>query len=240
MHTAKPYAAQYWATLHPAELHCILFLSSAVPSELHCTLWAMLHPTELRLLSIELHTLVSYTAPCWSMMQPAEHTISHPTELCCTLLNYAAPSEQCCILLGHGALYWATLHPIELKCTLLSYTATPCELTHPYWATLHLTELRWALLSYAEHYWVTLFSTELHYCLTELTSVLVPLCNFVKCRTVRYRNKCTPVRYRSIQVPDWDARWLNADAQLCSMKHTNFKFVPKAASEFLLGFLSYH
>ncbi len=93
-----------------------------------------------------------------------------------TLLSYAAP-------------YWATLHltvlrwthkaelrPIELRCTLLSYTQ------NPNWATMHPTELRWTLLSYAEPYWATLYPTELHYSPTELPSVLVPLCNFVKCR----------------------------------------------------------
>jgi hypothetical protein len=47
LHTAKLYAAPYWATLHPTGLHCILFLSS--PS----------------------HTLLSYAAFCWAMMKPA-------------------------------------------------------------------------------------------------------------------------------------------------------------------------
>ena len=89
------------------------------------------------------------------------------------------------------------LRPIELRCALLSHTGPPNELAHPNWATLHPTEQRWTLLSYAVPYCATLFSTELlssllsyaapcelHYSLTELPSVLVPLCNFVKCRNV--------------------------------------------------------
>jgi hypothetical protein len=67
-------------------------------------LW--LHPTELRLLPIELclyHTLLSYTAPLWATLP--------------TLLSYAAPSQHCCTLLSHQPLYLATLHLTELRCT---------------------------------------------------------------------------------------------------------------------------
>jgi hypothetical protein len=101
LHTAKLYAAPYWATLHPPELHRMLFSSSAVPSELNCTLWAMLHPTECACILLRYNppycTLFCYAAACWA-------TPSHPTDLCSTLLNYSAPSEQCCTLLSHGAL----------------------------------------------------------------------------------------------------------------------------------------
>ncbi len=129
LHTVKLYAAPYRATLHPTELHCILFSSSAgaSPCELHCTLWAMpqprsepayywaiKHPTELHC------TRLSYDAAWWATLYWAMLMLS--TSARGTLLSYAAP-------------YWATLYP-------LSYAA-------PYWATLNPTELRWTLLSYA-------------------------------------------------------------------------------------------
>ncbi len=34
------------------------------------------------------YPILSYTEPCWDTPPP----LHHPTELCCTLLNYAAPS----------------------------------------------------------------------------------------------------------------------------------------------------
>jgi hypothetical protein len=87
------------------------------------------------------------------------------------------------------------MRPIELRCTLLSYTAHPYELAHRHWAPMRPTELRWTLLSYAEPHWARLYPAELrcsllsyaalfelHNSLTELPSILVPLCNFVKCR----------------------------------------------------------
>ncbi len=52
----------------------------------------------------------------------------------------------------------------------------------------------------------------------------VQFCQMPECRTVWYRNKGTPVRYRNVAVPDWDAGCrntdaggigLDADAQLC-------------------------
>ncbi len=128
-------------------------------------------------------------------MQPAElpsptyWAMLYPSELRCT--------------------FWAMLHLIELRSTLLSYNSTEPQCTllsyaEPYWATLSLTELSWILLSYAVPYWASQ--------LYENYSILQPnwatfstRTFFVKCRTVRYRNKGTPVRYRNATVPDWDA-----------------------------------
>ncbi len=61
--------------------------------------------------------------------------MSHPSELCWTLLSFATP-------------FWATLQPPELRCTLLSYAA-PC------WATPHQAELRHTFMqiSVARNFW---------------------------------------------------------------------------------------
>jgi hypothetical protein len=88
--------------------------------------------------------------PHWAML--------YPSELCCTLLNYAASYEKC------TSLNYAVT--TVLRCALLSYTAPLYELAHPNWATLHPTELywtllNWTLLSYAVPYWATLYSIEL-------------------------------------------------------------------------------
>ncbi len=108
------YAATYWAKLHPTsymlhstELSCT-FLSErrCTLSELHCalrarcTLWAMLHPFQLRC------ALLSYAAPFWGIL--------HPSELRCTLLKYIGP-------------FWSTLHPTDLRLTLTNMMspATP-------------------------------------------------------------------------------------------------------------------
>jgi len=112
----------------------------------------------------------------------------HLTEPWGTLLSYTAPNWATLYSLSCAAPYWAKEHPAEIH-------STPYELAHHDWAMLHPTELRWRLLSFAEPDWATLCSRELlcsllsyaspcelHYSLTELPSVLVPLCNFVKCR----------------------------------------------------------
>jgi hypothetical protein len=176
-------------------------LSYTAPSELCCT------PLSCAFILLS-YTLLSYTAPCWAMMLPAE--LASPSLLSCTLLNYwlcctfwamlhltepwgtllsyTAPNWATLYSLSCAAPYWAREHPAEIH-------STPYELAHHDWAMLHPTELRWRLLSFAEPDWATLCSRELlcsllsyaspcelHYSLTELPSVLVPLCNFVKCR----------------------------------------------------------
>ncbi len=136
LHTAKLYAAPYWATLHPTEFYCILFCA---PSELCCT------P-----LSCACILLISYNTPYLATLHPFElwcSLLSYPLPSCWTMLY---PSELRCTLLSHGALYWAT---IELRCTLLSHA-------EPFSVMLNPTELRWILLSYAVPYWDMLFSTE--------------------------------------------------------------------------------
>jgi hypothetical protein len=75
----------------------------------------------------------------------------HPTELCGTLLGYAAPWPYWlhCTFVSYATpsldtlhhtklcftLYWATLHPFDLRYT-------------PFWATLHPSKLLCTLLSY--------------------------------------------------------------------------------------------
>ncbi len=124
--TGRPWPLIWWSW---TELHCILFLSKAVPCKLHCTLWTMLHPTELHCI------LLSCDAHCWAL--------SHPTELHYTLLSYAAPwwatspPPPCAwmIILSFATTFYSTLfctfwsmqHPTELCYILLSY-ATSCEL----------------------------------------------------------------------------------------------------------------
>ncbi len=93
------YAASYWGKLHPTshmlhstELSCT-FLSElrCTLSELHCalrdrrTLWAKLHPFELRC------TLLSYAAPFWTTL--------HPSELRLTLKNMMSPATPIAALL---------------------------------------------------------------------------------------------------------------------------------------------
>ncbi len=170
LHTVELYAAPYWATLQPTDIHSILFLSYAAPSELHFTLWATLHPTELSFILISyttpywatprLYPLLSYAAPCWAT--PHTH---------CNKLSYAEPCWTTLHLLNNAAPYWAPGHSTELRFILLSYTVA--TLAHPNWATLHPTELCSTPLSFAA-------PCELHYILTELPTVLVvPLCNFL-------------------------------------------------------------
>jgi hypothetical protein len=112
------------------------------------------------------------------------------------------------------------MYPIELSCTMLSYTSPPYELGHPNRATLNLTELRCTLLSYADLYWATLISTEQRSSMwatlqpnwpTFCTCTFLQFCQLPECRTVRYWNKGTPVRYRNATVPDWDAGCRNTD-----------------------------
>jgi hypothetical protein len=92
----------------------------------------------------------------------------------------------------HPAELHSTL--TELRCTLLIYTLNPIlSYAEPYKAMLYPTELRCSLLNYVA-------PSELHYSLTELPSVRVYLCAILsnaECWTVRYRNKGTPVRYRT-------------------------------------------
>ncbi len=150
--------------MQPAELPSSTLLSCTLP-ELCYIFWGMLQLTE------PWGTLLSYTAPYWATLY----------QLSCVVF------------------YWAKLRPAEIHSTLY-------EPAYPNWATLHSTELCRTLQSCAKPYWAMLYPTEqrcslvsyvapceLHYSLTELPSVLVPLCTFVKCQTVRYWNKCAPV-----------------------------------------------
>ncbi len=98
-----------------------------------------------------------------------------------------------------------TLNPTELLWTLLS-NAVPC------WAALFFTELRSNMWATLQHNWATF-----------RTRTFVQFCQMPECRTVRYRNKGTPIQYRNATVPDWDAGCqntvaggigLDADAQL--------------------------
>ncbi len=141
-------------------------------------------------------------------MQPAE--LPSPT-----LLSYTAPLWTTLHLLSNAAPYWAMGHSTELRCSLLSYPV-PNKLRaaqHLNWATLHPTD-GWTLLSYTVPYWTELFSSELHSTIwaTFSTHTFVQFCLMPKCRSVRYRNKGTPVRYRNAAVPDWDAGCRNTDA----------------------------
>jgi hypothetical protein len=77
----KSYAAKYWATPNPSELHWTL-CANLHPIERPCTHWASVHPFELRC------SLLSFAAHYCATL--------HPTELRCTLLGYAAPSELRC------------------------------------------------------------------------------------------------------------------------------------------------
>ncbi len=95
----------------------------------------MLHTTR--------NALLSHTAPCWAMMQPAE--LPSPILLSCIpfwtmlhLLSNAAPYWATLYPPSCAAPYWAKVHPAEIH-------STPYELSHPYWATWHPTELRWTL-----------------------------------------------------------------------------------------------
>jgi hypothetical protein len=92
-----------------------------------------MHPTELAA-PTELHcNLLSYGAPCWGTV--------HPAELRGTPYGLAQPN-------------WATLHPTELHCTPLSYTVPHCAMLYP-------TELHCTPLCYAVPHWATLYPTEL-------------------------------------------------------------------------------
>ncbi len=124
------------------------------------------------------------------------------------------PSALLCILLSNAVPYWATLFSTELPIIMWA----SFELAHPNWAKVHPIELRWTLLSYSEPYWATLYPTELrcsllsyaslcelHYSLnwaTFHTRTFVQFCQMPECRTIRYRNKGTPVRYRYATLPD--------------------------------------
>jgi hypothetical protein len=112
LHRILSYPAPYWVSLHT-------FL---------CTLWAMLHPTELRLHSIKL-----YNTPYLATLQPVElwwSLLSYPLPPCWAMLY---PSELRCNLLSHGALYWAT---IEIRCTLLSYAEPYSAMLNQSWAQI--------------------------------------------------------------------------------------------------------
>ncbi len=142
--TLHPWATLLSYTLRRTELPCSLlsFTASFLPSELHCTLWAMLHPTEMRLHSIELeHALMSYTSPCRAKVQPAVLTSLSPYWAMLYPSELAAPAEQCCTLLSRGTLlsyaapYWATLYPPSCAA--------------PYWAKLNPAEL------HSTHLWAS-------------------------------------------------------------------------------------
>jgi hypothetical protein len=112
-------------------------------------------------------------------------------------------NELCCTLLSYAEDCWASLNPTELRCALGSYSVL-------YWAMHHLVSYtivaNWATFS---------------------TRTFEQFCQMPECRTVRYRNKCIPVRYRkcipvryrNATVPDWDAGCRNTDAQLCLLYH---------------------
>ncbi len=219
--TVLSYPAPYWALLPSLFWSPLYPLSYTAPSELCCT--------PLCCACI----LLSYNTPFWATL--------HPVELRCSLLSYTlSPRTTLHLLsdaasLSHGALYRAklqltelrcTLRPIEVRCTLLNYTASPYELAHLHWATLHPSELPWTLLNYVVPYWGMLFSTE--QCSTMWSTLqpnwatfsnrtFVQLCKMPECRTVWYRNKGTPVRYRKATVPDWDAGCQNTEASGISL-----------------------
>ncbi len=163
--------APYWATLHPPELHWILF-------------WAMLYhasytaPSEQRrtplgcaafywapYCAIPYHTILSYTAPCWATLHPDElhpSLMLNPAELPPPPLPLPAPygamlqtSELCCT-------FWSMLHLTEPQGTLLNYAAAywpmlyPLSFAEPYWATVPAAELRGTPYGLACHNWATL------------------------------------------------------------------------------------
>ncbi len=187
-----------WAS---AKLYVVLFLVSlyplsyTAPSELCCT------PLSCACI------LLSYNTPYWATL--------HPVELWCRGLGHPLPTYWAMLYPSEiHCTFWAMLHLTEPRGTLLSYTAPPYLLAHPNWTTLQHTELRWTLLSHAEPYWATLYPTELrcslrsyaapcelHYSLTELPTVLVPLCNFVKCRNAELSGT-------GISVPQYGAGML--------------------------------
>jgi hypothetical protein len=157
-------------------------------------------------------------------MQPAElpspSLLSYAAELHSpTLLSFAVPFWTTLHLLSNAAPYCATGHSTELNLTLLSYAASYWEkcmsYAKPYRATLSPTELRWIVLIHAVLYGAYAAPCELHYslyCATFSTCTLVQFCQIPECRTVRFRNKWTRVRYRNATVPDWDAGCWNTDA----------------------------
>jgi hypothetical protein len=107
--TLVSYTAPYWATLRPPELHCPL-MSYIEPIELRWTLLSVCCiPTELRCILSELRFTI------WAKLHPSEVrcTLSdlHPSEIRCTLWAKLRPSEICCTLLIYAAPFWATLRP---------------------------------------------------------------------------------------------------------------------------------
>ncbi len=110
-------------------------------------------------------------------------------------MSYVTLTELLCTLLSNAEHYWATLSPTALRCTLLSYAI-------PVWTMVFSTELRSTMWATLQPNWAT-FSTH----------SFVQFCWIIpERRTVLYRNKCTPVRYRNALVPDWDAGCRNTDA----------------------------
>jgi hypothetical protein len=116
-------------------------------------------------------------------------TVSYtpPSDLRCTPLSYTPPCWATLRLTELRCTHWAALHPIDLQCPFLTNTASQ-GLALPNWATLYPTVLCCTLLSCPT-------PCELSCNLTELSTV--PLCNLLKCLTLRYQNKGTPVRYRN-------------------------------------------
>ncbi len=84
-------------------------------------------------------------------------------------------------VLRYPAPYWTSLNPF------LS-SAVPSNLHSTLWAMLHPTELHLHFTTHPSEHCILLnyelrgTMRAIHYSLTELPSVLVPLCNFVKCR----------------------------------------------------------
>jgi hypothetical protein len=87
------------------------------------TIWATLHPTELRCILL-IYYVLSYAATYWAALYPSDLLCS---ELRCTLLSYAVSFWS--------IMLWATLHPTELRCILLIYYALSYDA--PYWAALY-------------------------------------------------------------------------------------------------------
>ncbi len=156
---------------------------------------------------------MSYAVPFWTTLHLLSNVAPYwatrySTELSCTLLSYSVPTKLRCTLLSkvHPAELHSTL--TELSCTLLGYAES-------YWSTLNPTELRGTLLSYAVSFWAmqhyVSYTTAKLSCL-QYSYLCVQFCQMSECRTVRYRNKSTLVRYRNTTVPDWGARCRNTDA----------------------------
>ncbi len=176
---------------------------------------------------------------------PDSDSYVHPTELCCTLLSYAAPYWATL------APYWAVLHFSELRCTVLSCVAPCC------WGTVHpslccaplscssysvlrgMPLLRYTLLSSAAPFWgashplwpsalrcipyVFLLNTEL----LDGSVLVLYLTGNANAGTVKIRGP-TKLRYRTQMTGYRNAYvgYFGPSAQLCFL-HFSFFLVYK-------------